>query len=164
MLRARGALLAAGMILGCALAYLMEPGEAGAERATRMLVSIFSITGGVVLGTIVLLGDPAILLRGSARLVYWQIKDIRRRLGGLALLFGSYILTLAGIVVAAILSDISPTVAACLTRLSVALGVTALVYSLGAPFLSLRIQQARLDRELESRREADKQTSALRAV
>ena len=91
-----------GIILGCVLAYLMDPAGDGAKLALRMLVSIFSITGGVVLGTIVLLGDPASLLPGSAQLAYWQIKSIRGRMTGLSLLFASYIIALTVIVVSSI--------------------------------------------------------------
>ena len=112
----------------------------------------------------VLLGDPSFLLRGSAKLVYWQIKSIRQRLNRLALLFVSYIITVAFIVVAAIMSDIWPTVACVLIRCSVAIGTTALIYSMCAPFLYLGIQKDRLDRELENRLEKDKQAPGLHAT
>ena len=161
---AKGVLIVSGAIAGVALAYVMDPTGAGADRAARLFVSMFSITGGVVLGTVVLLGDPAILLRGSARLAYWQIKSIRQRLDQLMLLFMSYIFTVTVIIFSAIVSDIWPVAAHALVRLYVASGTAALIWSVVVPVLYMRIQRDRLDQALENRREDDKQTPGLRAV
>ena len=161
---AKGILVITGVIAGIVLARVMEPTGVGAERAARLFVSMFSITGGVVLGTVVLLGDPAILLQGSARLAHWQIKSIRRRLDQLMLLFISYIVTVALIIFSSIVSDIWPAGAHALVRVYVASGTAALIWSVSAPLLLLRIQRDRLDRELENRREDDKQATGFRAV
>ena len=161
---AKGVLIVSGAIAGVTLAYVMDPTGAGAERAARLFVSMFSITGGVVLGTVVLLGDPALLLRGSARLAYWQIKSIRRRLDQLMLLFISYLVTVALIIFSSIVSDIWPTGAHALVRVYVASGTAALIWSVSVPVLYMHIQRNRLDQALENRREDDKQTPELHAV
>ena len=161
---AKGALVITGLVAGAALAYVTDPAGAGAERAARLFMNVFSITGGVVLGTVVLLSDPAVLLRGSARLAYWQIKSIRQRLDQLALLFVSYLFTLALIIFATIVTDIWPVIAHHLIRLYIASGTAALIWSVSVPVLYMRIQRDRLNRELENRREEDKQAHGLHAT
>ena len=154
-----------GILLGGVLAYLMDPAGEGAKLALRMLVSVFSITGGVVLGTIVLLGDPASLVPGSARLAYWQSKTLQGQLTGLSLLFASYIIALLSIVLSSILSDVSCLAAVYLTRFSVGIGTAALVWSLRMPFLFLSIQKGRLQKEIDRRRAIDRQdTGKLQTV
>lgn len=153
-----------GIAVGISLAYVMDPGGEGAKLAMRMLVSIFSITGGVVLGTIVLLGDPALLLPGSARLSYWQIESVKGRLSGLAALFISYILALVLIIVSSLLSDVEPRLAAFLMRGALMVSIAALVCSLYTPFAYIAIQEHRLQKELETRRERDRQKDAAEAI
>ena len=161
---AKGALVITGLVAGVALGYVTDPAGAGAERAARLFVNVFSITGGVVLGTVVLLSDPAVLLRGSARLAYWQIKNIGQRLDQLALLFISYLFTVSLIIFSTIVTDIWPAAAHNLIRLYIASGTAALIWSVSVPVLYLRIQRDRLNRELENRREEDKHAQGLHAT
>ena len=66
----------------------------GNKDALNIMVTVFSILAGIMIAVITVLGDPSALYGGSWRIANAHHREIRRRLGRLALLFYVYLMVI----------------------------------------------------------------------
>lgn len=140
------------------------------EKALDILVNIYSILAGFLIGVIALIGDPASMPVGSWRIAEAATKNTFRRLAGTRNLLYVYLITLFLIFMYKLLS-----VAALTTLLQPYINTTdsqpylssfkkwtelfilffaciAFSYSFKLPAVLFKIQQSRVKKEIENRR------------
>jgi hypothetical protein len=126
------------------------------DRAINVIVTAFSILAGFLVAIMTIVGDPAVFSRRS-----WQVHELMRPSMYNSLLrqrwlFMLYLGTLAAIFAESLIPKESAFIP-WLERLYLGMAVAAFVISFGLPNTLLRIQMARYDEALESRRRPEKQ-------
>lgn len=149
----------AGVLLFAILLWIgPSPTAEKSDWALRILATALSILAGILLAVITLLGDPRSLYPGSWRVASAHRRQIRRALNRFAMLFWLYLGVIALALTTAVL-DAYETTALDVRRISwvkhvaLSLGIVALLWSFSLPSTIRRAQLARLDREVERRKE-----------
>ncbi|MCV0371688.1 hypothetical protein [Filomicrobium sp.] len=123
----------------------------GNERATGVIVTVFSILAGFLIAVMTLLGDQS-MLPGSWRFASVYKTRIRAKLTRQKWLFCLYLVTLAIIFVSSLLGEKHQEVLVWLERVYFGLATTAFTLSFRLPWTLMAIQMDRLDAVVESRR------------
>lgn len=138
--------------------------------AMGVLVNIFSILAGFLIGIIALVGEPSLMLSGSWRVAEASRDNLMRRLIGLKYLLFSYLLALA-LIFSYELLDVDTTIKILKSmpygdrllsyahkgRIAVkfcilTVSLIAFVYSFTLPSKLVEVQKKRIDEEIERRR------------
>ena len=154
-------LFAAGAIPGGAMLRWGHVLTDGNTDASRILVTAFSILVGFLIAVITMSGDPRGLYPGSWRMASAHAREIRRALCRYQLLFYAYLGVILLVLLAKLFGRLATEIPAVLwlDRLSLSLGVAALIWSFGLPTRLIRVQMERLQDEVATRKEAAKTTS-----
>ena len=146
-------------LAGVAASIWGQPAIVGNSAATSVIVTVFSVLAGFLVGLIAIIGDPsAVAARGS-----WQITELNRdgvaqRLTRCRWLFVLYLSVLVLIFLAAILKPLVAAypqlgpVPSWLERVYLGLAVTGFLLSFRLPWTLTRIQLERYDAVLEEQR------------
>jgi hypothetical protein len=148
-------LFAVAIVSGLAAARYGQPYIHDNDRALNVIVTTFSILAGFLVAIMTIVGDPAAFSRRS-----WQVHELMRpaiynNLLRQRWLFVLYLATLSAIFAEALIPKESPLIP-WLERLYLGMAVAAFVISFGLPNALLRIQMARYDEAMESRRRPEK--------
>ena len=149
----------AGVLLLAGLLYIGPSSTEGkSDWALRILATALSILAGILLAVITLLGDPRSLYPGSWRVASAHRRQIRRALNRFAMLFWLYLGVIALALAAALFEAYEPNVlgtcwVSWVKHVALSLGCLALLWSFSLPATIRRAQLARLDREVEERKE-----------
>jgi len=124
----------------------------GNDTAVNVIVTVFSILAGFLVAIIAISGDPAFMARGSWRIAEVQRRSINRRLVQQKLLFTVYLTTLGMIFISLLAGKASSSAATTIEHAYLFLSSLAFIYSLKLPGFLMRMQQDRIDAEIEARR------------
>lgn len=137
-----------------AIGWYGQPFVHGNDEARGIIVNVFSILAGFLITVMTLLGEPG-LYRGRT----WRSDAVKRsnvyqQLVRHKWLFISYLIVLALVFVATIVTKRAPDSRgeACLESLYLGFATLAFIYSLMLPSRLLNLQLARFDELVESRR------------
>ena len=122
------------------------------DLAINVIVTVFSILAGFLVAIIAIIGDPAMLPKGTWRIAEMEYKKIHQRLVRHQWLFMAYLITLASIFLALILQRFCPVASIWLEKLFLGLGFIAFFYSLFLPSALMKIQKEKIDAVIEDRR------------
>lgn len=149
----------AGALLLAGLLWIGPPSTVEkSDWALRMLATALSILAGILLAVITLLGDPRSLYPGSWRVASAHRRQIRRALNRFAMLFWLYLGVIALALTTTMLEAYETTaLGVCwvgwVKHIALSIGVVALLWSFSLPSTIRTAQLARLDREVEKRKE-----------
>ncbi len=123
-----------------------------------IIITVFTVFAGFLVGVITILGDPSLLPEGSWRVAELRRDSVERRLITHAWLFILYLLTIGflfvGVILQAALDDHN-LVKIWIERIYLFFGVFSFLLTFGLPFALIRLQRARVDAEIERRRVRD---------
>lgn len=122
------------------------------EKATEVIVTVFSILAGFLIAIMTLLGDAS-LLPGGWKLAESRRKAISAKLIRQKWLFYLYLMTLSVIFASSLLNAKYPIVSECLERIYFGLAVTAFFLSFRLPASLMAVQLDRVDAVIGARRE-----------
>ena len=149
----------AGALLLAAFLYVGPSSTEGkSDWALGILATALSILAGILLAVITLLGDPRSLYPGSWRVASAHRRQIRNALNRFALLFWLYLGVIALVLATAVLEAYeTDALDACwvvwMKHVALSVGSVALLWSFSLPATIRKAQLARLDREIEERKE-----------
>lgn len=123
----------------------------GNERATGVIVTVFSILAGFLIAVMTLLGDQS-MLPGGWKLGIVYRDRMRAKLTRQKWLFCLYLVTLAVIFASALMKDLYPDRVLILERVYFGLATTAFVLSIRLPWTLMSIQVDRLDAVIAARK------------
>lgn len=144
--------LGLSLAAGAAAAIYGQPLIHGNEQAVNLLVTFFSILAGFLVAIIAVIGDPGMLPAGSWRAAELGRPELMRRLARHKLLFLTYLVTLAAILLSLLLAKAHPGRTAILERIYLFLATVAFLYSLRLPWALARLQEERIDLEIQRKR------------
>ncbi|QDC00349.1 hypothetical protein [Mesorhizobium sp. 8] len=123
----------------------------GNERATGVIVTVFSILAGFLIAVMTLLGDQS-MLPGGWRMGAANRNRIKAKMTRQKWLFCLYLVTLAIIFASSLLRGRCEDVVIWMERVYFGLATTAFALSFGLPWTLMAIQMDRLDAVIESRK------------
>ncbi len=144
--------------LAAVVAWQAQPLIVGNVAAINLLVTMFTVLAGFLIAIIAVVGDPMRLPPGSWRAAEQDRERIRLRLNDHKWVFVTYLVTLLLIFAALLLegaSDQWPRMGAALEHLFLFFGTYAFGVSFSLPWALTRVQQERVDAEIERRRDAE---------
>lgn len=143
--------LAAGVF---AAAYGQPYMKENAEAVT-ILITVFTVFAGFLIAIIAVLGDPGLIPEGSWRVAEMRRDSIEVRLFWHFWLFVIYLVTIALLFVAVLMKNETslPIFKEWLERGYLFLGVSSFLLSFALPWSVMQLQKARIDAEIERRRE-----------
>ncbi len=147
------AVFALRIALSAAAVYWGQPLISGNTQAINLIVTVFSILAGFLVGIITLLGDPAMLPGKTWRGAFLAKGLLARRILRKKFLFLAYLLTLALIMVSFLVQKSQPALNVWIERSYVFLGTFAFLASLQLPWTLSRIQIDRMEAEVSKRRQ-----------
>ena len=129
------------------------------DLALRLMTTVVSIFGGMLIAVMTLLGDPKNLFGGTWRLASVHRRYISSNLGRLVALFRIYLTAILIGLSAVILDTYQVDLIPCewvnwVKHISICLGGLALVWSFALPGKIYEVQMDRLKEEVERRRVA----------
>ncbi len=145
------------LALSAAAAYYGEPYIHNNPDAVLVLVTVFTVFAGFLVGVITVVGDPALLPGGSWRLAEVRRDSIEARLVNHIWLFRLYLIAI-GLLFATVIVHKAPDeiVSECVKlwigRLCLFMGVLSFLLTFGLPGSLLKLQMARIDAEIRRRR------------
>jgi|SRR5579883_1600543 MFS family permease len=123
-----------------------------------IVVTVFTVFAGFLIAIITILGDPSMIPDGSWRIAEARRDNIEKRLLTHSYLFILYLITI-GFLFAGVLAQKAfeehNSVRVWIERVYLFLGVFSFVLSFGLPISLMRLQRARVDAEIERRRELE---------
>lgn len=140
------------LTISIALASRGQPLIHDNDTAVNVIVTVFSILAGFLVAIIAISGDPAFMAKGSWRVAEIQRQIIQKRLAQQKLLFTAYLATLCLIFVSLLVGKVNATAASAIEYAYLFLSSMAFIYSLKLPGFLMRVQQDRIDAEIEARR------------
>lgn len=148
------------LAIGALCAWLGAPFVYDNGDAINILITVYTVFAGFLIAIIAILGDPLSIPSGSWRVAENNRERIRGRLIRFSYLFGLYLLTIAIIFVGVLLkkapeSSVPVLCKEWIARLYLFFGSAAFMFSLSLPGTLVKIQQARVDEEIERRRKAE---------
>lgn len=140
---------------GVGAAVYGQPLIHGNDQAINVIVTVFSILAGFLVAIIAVIGDRA-LLPGSG----WQLAELGRqrliqRLVRYKWLFFAYLMTLGLVFVSLLLKSLNPSLIVLLERSYLFLAAFTFILSLRLPWTLTKIQEERIDMEIERLRRAE---------
>jgi len=155
-------ILACAVIAAIATPFI-QPFVCHNSELVLIIVTVFAVFAGFLVGVITIIGDPTLLPRGSWRLAELNRENVERRLVTHVSLFILYLLTIGllftGVVMQSALADAN-IVKIWIERLYVFFGVFSFLLTFGLPFVLMKVQRARVDAEIEQRREREGMSAA----
>ncbi len=146
-------------LAGLVAAIWGQPLIHGNSDATDIIVTVFSVLAGFLVGLIALTGDPtAVATRGSWRFTELNRQGVSRRLARNRWLFVLYLLVLALIFVASLMKTVAyaeslvSIALSWIERVYLGLAVMAFLLSFRLPWTLTRMQIERYDKVLEQQR------------
>lgn len=120
---------------------------------------VFTVFAGFLIGVITIIGDPTMIPDGSWRIAEARRDNIERRLLSHGYMFALYLVTigllLTGVLVQHALSASNP-VRIWIERAYLFFGVFSFILSFALPSSLIKLQCARIDVEIERRRQRDR--------
>ena len=130
-------------------------------NALRFLGSIISILTGFLIASVVLMSNPGLLYRGSWRTASRHGRQLKRQIRRLTLLLNVYMISLLMIFVALIWVDsVTQEFKENFVRVTLCVGLTALIWSFCLPILIRRVQFDGIDEVVDRRREEGRTASS----
>ena len=125
--------------------------------AITVMITMFTVFAGFVVAIVVILGDPALLPAGSWRNAEAHRENIRRRLIRHQYLFWVYLLTIGFIFAATLFKEVGEEttlgkIGKAVEYLYFGIAVFAFLLTLALPQWVTDLQQARVDAEIERRK------------
>jgi hypothetical protein len=124
-----------------------------------IVITVFSVFGGFLIAIITVLGDPALIPAGSWRIVESRRDNIQNRIIWHSWLFVLYLITIALLFAAALLSKTTGPhtiiIRTWIERGYLFLAVFSFLLSFALPWSLMKLQHARVDAELKKRRAED---------
>lgn len=144
-----------GVGLFVALLYVGPSAKATSDTALTILATALSILAGILLAIITMLGDPRSLYPGSWRVASGHRRQIRHALTRAAILFWVYLAVIALAFGSTLLEAYAPSAidVRWVKHVALSMGSVALLWSFSLPWVIRRAQLARLDDEVERRRQ-----------
>jgi len=133
-------------------AYYLQPSIHENEFAINMIVTVFSILSGFLVGIIIFLGEPSFMPPGDWKEAQLSKKVILARLTKQKWLFRLYLGTITVVFAAVLVPKELPGLISWLERGYLFLAILALVLSFRLPSVLLQFQADRLDLEIKRRR------------
>jgi hypothetical protein len=140
--------------LGSAGGYFGQPWIHNNDRAINVVVVSFSILAGFLVAIMTIVGDPTIFGRRSWRVHEHARVAIYRQLMRQRWLFMLYLTTLSAIFIESLIPTSWCAVSRWIERIYLGLAIGAFVISFRLPGTLMRIQMARHDVAIDSRRHA----------
>ena len=123
-----------------------------AEKPAEYIGVIFSILAASLFAVVSIVGDPGMLVSGSARAAWENAKEIQRELHQFNVLFYIYLITLALLVVSELAEAANWQCWYWLTNVFTGFAIGGFLLSLSLPIAFQKLQQRRLEQEINSRR------------
>lgn len=150
----RGFLLAIALILGAVGAHFVTP--LLTEGAASIIVTVFTVLAGFIVGIIVLVGDPSLLPPGDWKEAETHRDLVEKRLIRHAWLFGLYLVTIGFVFLSVVVngksSEAPDWVKYWSSAVSAWLAISSFLLSLALPKMMMDMQRDRVNREIEVRR------------
>lgn len=134
------------------MAIILQPNIHGNEFAINMIVTVFSILSGFLVGIIIFLGEPSFMPPGDWRDAQLSKKVILSRLVKHKWLFRLYLGTVTIVFMSVLVPKEFPNLILWLERGYLFLAILALLLSFRLPSVLLQFQTDRLDLEIKRRR------------
>lgn len=126
--------------------------------AMNVLVTVFSILAGFLIAVISVLGDPSLFRDGSWRLAEIERKESVIRLTKHKWLFTLYLISLGIVFALFLIKDKQPFISNILEILFLFFGSLSFIFSLQLPATLMRIQEEKIEREIEKRKKAEQES------
>lgn len=149
----RIALAIGTLAVSTVFAWHAQPLVHGNEAAINVIVTVFSILAGFLVGIIAVVGDVALLTPGSWRAVEINRNAVVNKLIRHKWLFVAYLMTLGLIFASMLLQKNWPSTTLWIERVYLTLGFVAFFCSVELPASLMRAQIERIDFEIEARRQ-----------
>ena len=144
-------------VLGSVSAYYGQPYVHDNADALLIIITVFTVFAGFLVAIITILGDPAMMPKGSWRLIETRRTPEENRIIRHISLFVLYLVTIALLFVGSILKKVPDAVLSenwkvWIDRAYLFFGVSSFLMTFALPRSLHRMQMERLDREIEKRR------------
>ncbi len=144
-------------IAGAAGGYYWQPYVDPNPDLILIMITVFTVFAGFMVAIVAILGDPALLPQGSWRAAEVRRETIERRLIWHSYLFTVYLITIGLLFVGVVLgkAHLAPGVEwikVWIERAYLFFGISSFLCSFALPWALMKIQQARVDAEIERRR------------
>jgi hypothetical protein len=144
-------------VAGAAGGYYWQPYVDPNPDLILIMITVFTVFAGFMVAIIAILGDPALLPQGSWRAAEVRRETIERRLIWHSYLFAAYLITIGLLFVGVVLAKVhlnagSEWIRVWIERAYLFFGISSFLYSFALPWALMKIQQARVDAEIERRR------------
>jgi hypothetical protein len=151
-------LLTSAAVAGLA-AYYGEPFIKDNSDALLILVTVMTVFAGFLVAIVTILGDPSLMPQGSWRVAEGNRNQMEGRLIAHVWLFGIYLAAIALMFIASLLKKapadiVSDEIKVWISRSYLFVGVFSFLVTFALPISLLRLQRARIDAEIEQRRES----------
>jgi len=145
------------LLISAIITVLIQPLIHENKEAVDVIITVYSIMSGFLIGIITIIGDPLFISGGSS----WRYSEIARikiksRLTQQKWLFIAYLITLVLIFFSRLVYKVLPEIVMWIEYVYVFLSVLAFIFSLTLPSTIMRIQMERVDLMIEQRKEEDK--------
>lgn len=127
----------------------------GNESAVTLIVTMFSLLAGLLVGILTLVSDPALLPTSTWRAADKVKGALFVRMRAHRLLFLVYLSTLAAIFAASVLQARAPVVVKWLETAYLSLSILGFIYSFTLPWSLARLQRERLEGLVDDLRRKD---------
>ena len=144
------------VFISCAVSYFGRPLVHENYEAMSVLVTVFSILAGFLVAVISIAAEPATSRPGSWRIVEVARKNASDRLVRHKWLFIIYLITLGIIFCIFLFKNKYPCVSYKLESWFLFFGTLSFICSMGLPFALVRVQEDKIDAEIDRRRAAGK--------
>lgn len=126
------------------------------EGGANIIVTVFTVLAGFIVGIIVIVGDPSLLPPGGWKEAEKHRDLIEKRLIRHAWMFGLYLVTIGFVFLSVVVNGKDSKAAEWLkywsAALSVWLAIMAFLFSLALPKMMMDMQRERVDNEIATRR------------
>jgi MFS family permease len=123
-----------------------------------IVVTVFTVFAGFLIAIITILGDPSMIPDGSWRIAEARRDNIEKRLLTHSYLFILYLITIgflfAGVLIQGAFTE-HDSIRVWIERVYLFLGVFSFILSFGLPISLMKLQRARVDAEIERRRQLE---------
>lgn len=143
------------IVLSAIVSYFGQPLIHQNDGATNVIVTVFSVLAGFLVAIIAIVGDPVLLPPGTWRAAELEREKLDHRLVRHKWLFIGYLLTLAVIFIALLVSKTFPVWGVWFERLFLFLATFSFLLSLQLPSALMQVQRERIDAVIEHRRTLD---------
>jgi hypothetical protein len=145
------------LIIGGLCAWYGPPLVKDNKDAINILITVYTVFAGFLVAIIAVIGDPFLISPGSWQTAENNRKIIKERLIRYTGLFALYLLTIGIIFISILLRDAPETTVPLVYKVWIAriylfLGGVAFTLSFALPLSLMKVQQARIDAEIERRR------------